>query len=105
MTESLLPERLEELIAGYVLGNLSSEEAEELRQLLTEHPKLSAEIHRLQEVLELMPYALPEVNPPQHLRSAILEAAHVLIKSVAVSLPLESDCWNCCTVGSNSRCG
>ncbi len=80
MTESLLPERLEELIAGYVLGNLSSEEAEELRQLLTEHPKLSAEIHRLQEVLELMPYALPEVDPPQHLRSAILEAADVSIK-------------------------
>lgn len=80
MTESLLPERLEELIAGYVLGNLSSEEAEELRQLITEHPQLSTEIHLLQEVLELMPYALPEVDPPQHLRSTILAAADVPIK-------------------------
>ncbi len=72
MTGPELPERLEELIAGYVLGNLSSEEAEELRQVLTERPELSTEVHRLQEVLELMPYALPEVAPPQHLREAIL---------------------------------
>jgi hypothetical protein len=39
----------------------------------------------LQEVLELMPYALPEVNPPQHLRSAILEAADVSIKRNSTS--------------------
>jgi len=54
MNGPLVPERLEELIAGYVLGNLSPEEAEELRRLVAEHP---AEVHRLQEVLELMPYA------------------------------------------------
>lgn len=80
MTGPLPPERLEELIAGYVLGNLSPEEAEELRLLVAEHPELSKEVHRLQEVLELMPYALPEVAPPQHLREAILEAANVSIK-------------------------
>lgn len=72
MTGPLLPERLEELMAGYVLGNLSSEEAEELNQLLTEHPELTTEVQQLQEVLEVLPYALPEVEPPQHLRQAIL---------------------------------
>jgi anti-sigma-K factor RskA len=72
MTGPLLPERLEELMAGYVLGNLSSEEAEELNQLLTEHPELATEVQQLQEVLEVLPYALPEVEPPQHLRQAIL---------------------------------
>ncbi len=77
MAEPLLPERLDELMAGYVLGNLSSEEAEELRQLLAEPPELSTQVHRLQEVLQLMPYALPEVTPPQHLRSAIVAAAAV----------------------------
>ncbi|MBV9389610.1 MAG: anti-sigma factor [Chroococcidiopsidaceae cyanobacterium CP_BM_ER_R8_30] len=76
MTESLFSERLEELMAGYVLGNLSPEEAEELRQLLTAHPELNTEVYRLQEVLELMPYALPEVELPSHLRSAILEVVH-----------------------------
>jgi len=43
-----------------------------------------------------MPYALPEVDPPQHLRSAILEAADVSINVIqpeAVCFP-ESDCWN-----------
>ena len=73
MTGREHPERLEELIAGYVLGNLTPEEAEELNQLLTEHPELSREVNRLQDVLELMPYALPAVEPPQHLRSTILQ--------------------------------
>lgn len=72
MTGPLLPERLEELMAGYVLGNLSSEEAEELNQLLTEHPELATEVQHLQEVLEVLPYALPEVELPQHLRGVIL---------------------------------
>ncbi len=80
MSSPLLPGRLEELIAGYVLGDLSTEEAEELRYLLAEHPELSTEVNRLQEVLELMPYALPEIAPPPHLRSAIFEATDVAIK-------------------------
>jgi anti-sigma-K factor RskA len=75
MTGPLLPEQLEELMAGYVLGNLSSEEAEELKQLLTEHPELATQVHHLQEVLEVMPYGLPEVAVPQHLRQTILETA------------------------------
>ena len=75
MTEPLLPERLEELIAGYVLSNLSSQEAEELKQLMKEQPELAQEVARLQEVLEFIPLALPDVAPPQHLRSAILEIA------------------------------
>lgn len=75
MREPLLPERLEELIAGYVLSNLSSQEAEELKQLMKEQPELAQEVARLQEVLEFIPLALPDVAPPQHLRSAILEIA------------------------------
>ncbi|GAB4194750.1 MAG: anti-sigma factor [Coleofasciculaceae cyanobacterium] len=77
MTGPLLPERIEELIAGYVLGNLSSEEAEEFNQLLLEHPELASEVHQLQDVLEVLPYALPEVEPPQHLRQAILDTTLV----------------------------
>lgn len=72
---SLPPESLEELTAGYVLGDLSSEEAEEFGRLLIEDPSLAIEVNRLQEVLGLIPYALPEVEPSPRLRSAILEAA------------------------------
>ncbi len=79
MTERELPERVEELIAGYVLGDLSSFEAEELTRLFAEHPELAQEVNRLHEVLELMPYALPEVPLPQHLRKVILEAVDVSI--------------------------
>ncbi|MEG4573653.1 anti-sigma factor [Microcoleus sp. N3A4] len=85
MTEPLFPERSEELMAGYVLGNLSSSEAEELRQVMKENPELATEVRRLQEVLEVMPYALPDLAPPPHLYSAILEAASAA--SVAVANP------------------
>ncbi len=70
-----LPEQVEELIVGYVLGHLSPEEAEEFRPLLAKNPQLATQVNLCQEALELLPYALPEVEPPPHLRSAILSAA------------------------------
>ena len=75
MAEFSQPERIRELIAGYVLGNLSPEEATEFQQLLAENSELATECDRLRSVLELIPYALPQVEPPPQLRSAILEAA------------------------------
>lgn len=77
MTEFLPPEQLEELMAGYVLGNLSPEETQRLEQLLAENPQFAIEVSRLEEVLGLLPYALPEVEPPPHLRSNLLQAAVV----------------------------
>lgn len=67
MSEPLSSQELEELMAGYVLGNLTPEEAEKLRQLITEHPQLDTEVNRLQELLELMPHALPEVVSVHHI--------------------------------------
>ncbi len=81
MSGSPTPEHLEELMAGYVLGNLGSEEAEEFRKLLIKNPELIQEVNRLQEVLGLLPYALPQVSPPQHLRSAIVEAVKTPVKT------------------------
>ena len=71
------PEYLEELAAGYVVGDLDPEEVEQLRQLLVENPELIAQVNLLQEVLEQVLYGLNEVNPPPHLGSAILEAAAI----------------------------
>ncbi|MBD1905072.1 anti-sigma factor [Funiculus sociatus GB2-A5] len=76
MTEPLNPEHLEELMTGYVLGDLNPEEALEFQRLLAENPQLATEVSSLQEALEMLPYALPEVTPPPHLRTAILEAAN-----------------------------
>jgi anti-sigma-K factor RskA len=67
-----IPEQLAALMAGYVFGNLTPEEAEVLQQQLTEHPELYLEIDRLQDVLDLLPYGLPTIEPPPGLRSALL---------------------------------
>ncbi len=75
MTDRPEMENLEELMAGYVLGNLSSAEAETLQQLLTTHPTIAADLRQLQEVLATMPYALPEVAPSPALRTTLLTAA------------------------------
>ena len=73
--ESSYPDHWQELMAGYVLGNLTPEEAEELQLLLAAHPELGEEMHSLQDVLAAMPYALPEVQPAAAVRSRILADA------------------------------
>ena len=75
MTYPPLPENWQELMAGYALGNLSSEETESLQLLLTENPELVSEVDHFQEVLALMPYALPEPEPSPRLRDTILSQA------------------------------
>lgn len=69
----MLSEQLQLLVAGYVLGDLSSEEAEEFEQLLATNSAIAQEVAQMQQVLEIS-YAPPEVSPPSHLRSAIMEA-------------------------------
>lgn len=66
-------EHLQLLIAGYVLGDLDSDEAAEFEQLLIDHPAIAEEVNRMQKALDLSSGS-PEVNPPAHLRSAILAA-------------------------------
>lgn len=84
MTYSPLPENWQELMAGYALGDLSSEEAELLQRLLTENPDLTLEVDQFQEVLALMPYALPEPEPPTRLRDTILSQAQADKKPVGI---------------------
>jgi anti-sigma-K factor RskA len=77
MTVPLPPEYLEDLLAGYVLGNLSPEEAEDLQRILLDRPDLIAEAQILQEVLAVLPYALPVMEPSPQLRQNILDALTV----------------------------
>lgn len=83
------PQYREELIAGYVLGNLSPEEAEEFNRLLAAHPNLMREVDRLQETLELLPYGLSQATAPQHLRTKILDA----VELPTLSKPLQRFSW------------
>jgi anti-sigma-K factor RskA len=73
MSDTQLPNDIKELLAGYVLDDLSPKEVKEVEELLSDNPTLVLEVKRLQEAFDLMPYALNEVEPPPQLRKTILE--------------------------------
>jgi anti-sigma factor RsiW len=64
-----------EMLAGYVLGDLSSEEVIEVQRYLTEHPIAMTELAELQSTLALLPLGLPDVAVPEALKARILNAA------------------------------
>lgn len=64
-----------DLLAGYALGNLSSEERATLKKLLAKQPELKAEILAYQETLALVPYALDPQPLPDSLEDAIIASA------------------------------
>jgi anti-sigma-K factor RskA len=65
-------EEEQQLATGYVLGDLTEEEAARLEALLTENPALIQEIHALQASYALMPQALDLVEAPASLQEKIL---------------------------------
>ena len=75
MTSPSLPDNWEDLATGYALGNLSAQEAEELKRLLEEHPELAVEVERSQKTLSLIAQTGLNQPTPPHLRSKILAAA------------------------------
>lgn len=69
---TLLPSECEQLlIAGYVLGNLSSSEAALFKEILADNPELIRQVAELQQALSLA-YEFPEIPPPAELRAKIL---------------------------------
>ncbi len=74
MPRPMLPEELQLLIAGYVLGSLEPEEAAVFEQLLATDPAVAVEVNQIQNTLE-MAYSPPEVFPSAQLRSTILAAS------------------------------
>ena len=69
------PEQLQNLLAGYVLGDLTPEEAVQVKQLLDHNPELLSELNQLQSTLAVLPLSLPVTSLPQQLESRILQAA------------------------------
>lgn len=70
-----------ELLAGYVLENLSPTETALVTEYLATHPEAQAELQQLQATLALMPMALPAANPAPALKKRLLEAASPRIPS------------------------
>jgi hypothetical protein len=93
-----------ELLAGYVLGDLSSEEIAIVEAYLAAHPEQQSEVAKLMLPLDLLSLTLPADNPPASLRSQILKQAAAeqsAINQSAESLPVKSaQTWKSILVGS-----
>ena len=64
---------LDELLAGYVLGDLDERERDDLRAALAADPDLQRQLDELRLTLELLPLALPGAPvPPARLRQRLL---------------------------------
>ncbi|NJR68829.1 MAG: hypothetical protein HC771_09295 [Synechococcales cyanobacterium CRU_2_2] len=91
----------QDLTAGYVLGNLSPDEAIAVQAYLAEHPDAVAELAQLQETLHVLPLALPETaEPPLALRDLVLQDAAafgqespVMLKQPRATRPLRQRSW------------
>ncbi len=86
MSVSNYPHEWEELLAGYVLGDLTTEEVTEMQQLIIEHPEIIQEIDRLQETLALLPLSLNATYPSPNLRDRIAAAAIPVANNIPDSL-------------------
>jgi anti-sigma-K factor RskA len=76
MTESLnSSDDWQELLAGYILGNLSPEELIRFNLYLEKHPEARVELERLQRTLTLLPLALSEGKAPNNLKARIRSSA------------------------------
>ncbi|MFM2429102.1 MAG: hypothetical protein RLZZ511_315 [Cyanobacteriota bacterium] len=64
-----------DLAAGYVLDDLTPEEADRLKQALAENPAFYREIAALGEAFALLPYDMPLREPSATLKAKILDAA------------------------------
>lgn len=77
MTNNHNSQKLDELLAGYVLGNLDEAELTWLNQELSTNPKLREKIKKLEATLSLIPYSLPANSPHPHLKNKILNKARL----------------------------
>lgn len=85
------PPQWEELLAGYVLGDLEPEEVTEMHDLIATYPELISEIDGLQEALALLPLGLSESTPAVSLRdriaaSAVPQVEQALVESLVDTL-------------------
>lgn len=70
-----LPDDLADLLVAYALGALEPEELERVGRLLDERPELRQALAELRATAGLLPYGLPEAQPPPELRQRALDRA------------------------------
>ncbi|RUT10322.1 hypothetical protein DSM106972_008170 [Dulcicalothrix desertica PCC 7102] len=88
-----------DLVAGYILDDLSHEEAARLNQALAETPTLYEEIESFQEAFSLLPYDMPILEPSARLKEKIISAASQSIAGASI----ESSHSNVVPIASRRR--
>ncbi len=78
----------EEHLVEYVLGELRHDEAQALESLMQGDVHLAAEVRRLRQVFDLLPYSTI-AEPPPELRSRVLDAAAKRAARAAAPAPAE----------------
>lgn len=68
-------ERIRDLLPDYYLGQLPPEETEEVRRHLTEHAACRDALEEVARVLDLMPFAVHETEPPPGLKERVMTRA------------------------------
>lgn len=72
MTPPTLPDNWRSILAGYVLNDLTTEEADQVQQWLAQYPIVAEELAALDASWHSLPEGLPPQSPPPHLRDRIL---------------------------------
>ena len=70
-------DEMEQSVAAWVLGAVEADEAETMRLHVATCPTCRVLAGRLQRAVEALPLEVNEVNPPERMRSRILESAAV----------------------------
>jgi anti-sigma-K factor RskA len=83
------PEFSPELLAGYVLGDLTNEEIAVVEAYLAANPAQQAEVANLMLPLDLLSLTLPPDHPPASLRAQILQqaAAESIVTTQSIEQP------------------
>ena len=64
--------RVEELLPFYVLDALTPEERELVESYLAQHPEARAQVEELQAGASALPHGIAPVEPPRHVREALM---------------------------------
>jgi anti-sigma-K factor RskA len=83
----------DELAAGYVLGELSREDAATFERRLAGDPDLAEEVRRLRATLGLLPFATV-TEPPAHLRARVLAAGAADVPAPATTRAPRRVVWS-----------
>lgn len=100
MDSSDSSQQLQILLAGYVLGNSTPEEAVHVEQLLKDHPDLMVDLQQLQSTLAVLPLSLPRTQPSPQLGTRILHAAQSDQPIFQPSHSPQKSIWKWVAIGS-----